>query len=95
MSRRVCLPPFSDDWAATDTTQLALRLFPPLPTNSRAAARDTVLPAGGGPDNKLPMFVPKGTTVRFSTYATHRRKDLFGEDAETFRPERWEDARPS
>ncbi|KAL8387205.1 hypothetical protein RB595_010079 [Gaeumannomyces hyphopodioides] len=73
----------------------ALRLFPPVGTNSRAAVRDTVLPLGGGPDGKMPMLVPKGTPCRFFMYTMHRRKDIFGPDADEFRPERWDDLRVS
>lgn len=73
----------------------ALRLFTPVGTNSRAAVRDTVLPRGGGPDGKLPVFVPKGTPCRFFMYTMHRRKDIFGPDVEEFRPERWDDLRVS
>lgn len=32
----------------------------------------------------------KGTGIGWSTYHMHRRKDLYGEDSESFRPERWE-----
>jgi cytochrome P450 len=32
--------------------------------------------------------------VLYYTYVIHRRKDIFGEDAEEFRPERWAEARP-
>ncbi|GKT42665.1 cytochrome P450 [Colletotrichum spaethianum] len=72
-----------------------LRLYPTVSTMSRGTARDTTLPVGGGPDGKSPIFVPKGTTVRWSTFRVHRRKDLYGEDADEFRPERWEERRPS
>ena len=30
-----------------------------------------------------------GTVVGVSSWATHRNKEVFGEDAQTFRPERW------
>ena len=62
--------------------------------NSREAFEDTVLPVGGGPDGKSPIFVPKGRVVAWSVFAMHRRKDFFGEDADEFRPERWETLRP-
>ncbi|KAG9258546.1 cytochrome P450 [Emericellopsis atlantica] len=68
----------------------ALRLWPPLTTNMRTAVRDTVLPRGGGPDGLAPLFIPKDTPVRWSSYSLHRRKDVYGEDADEFRPERWE-----
>ncbi|PWY71025.1 cytochrome P450 52A13 [Aspergillus heteromorphus CBS 117.55] len=68
----------------------ALRLWPPLPSNARVAACDTVLPHGGGPTGEDPIHVPKGTVVIYTVYVMHRRKDLFGEDADSFRPERWE-----
>ncbi|KAL0937393.1 cytochrome p450 52e1 [Colletotrichum truncatum] len=71
-----------------------LRLYPTVATMSRGAARDTTLPLGGGPDGKSPVFIQKGTMVRWSTFAIHRRKDLYGEDADEFRPERWENRRP-
>ncbi|KAK7556989.1 putative cytochrome P450 [Phyllosticta citricarpa] len=73
--------------------QEALRLWPPIPTNTRLAVRDTVLPRGGGPNGDEPIFVPKGCTVSYAVYAMHRRKDLWGKDAEDFRPGRWEGRR--
>lgn len=68
-----------------------LRLFPPVPINSRTANKDTVLPCGGGPDGKAPVYVRKGSPCRWVLYSLHRRKDLYGEDADIFRPERWDD----
>ena len=41
-----------------------------------------------------PVFVPSGTLVIFHVYALHRRKDLWGSDAQDFRPERWETEKP-
>lgn len=73
----------------------ALRLNPPVALNSREAVRDTVLPRGGGPDGKRPVFVPKGTNVRYQPWCMQRRRDLYGDDAEEFRPERWETIRPT
>ena len=55
---------------------------------------DTVLPRGGGPDGTSPLFIPAKTTVGWSLYTMHRREDLFGEDVEEFRPERWQTLRP-
>lgn len=69
----------------------ALRLYPSVPVNTRTAHQTTVLPVGGGPDRQSPVLVRKGENVAFCVYAMHRREDLYGPDAETFKPERWED----
>lgn len=71
-----------------------LRLHSIVAFNSRMAVRDTTLPTGGGPDGTMPVFVPAGTEVNFSTHVMHRRTDLWGEDADQFVPERWESIRP-
>ncbi|KAF5724175.1 cytochrome P450 monooxygenase [Fusarium mundagurra] len=70
-----------------------LRLHSVVPFNSRRALRDTTLPIGGGADGKSSIFVAKGTEVNFSTHVLHRRKDLWGKDADDFVPERWEKKR--
>ena len=69
----------------------SLRLYPIVPENSREAVDDTILPCGGGPDGKSPIFIAKGWVVQWNTWSMHRRKDIYGEDAEDFRPERWLD----
>ena len=71
-----------------------LRLYPSIPVNTRTSTRTTILPMGGGPDRKSPVLIPKGTAVAYSTYAMHRRPDLYGMDAEVFRPERWDEDQP-
>lgn len=58
------------------------------------AIADTVLPKGGGPDGESPLFIPKNAVVQYHVFAMHRRRDLYGDDAEEFRPERWEKIRP-
>lgn len=63
----------------------SLRLYPVVPENSRQAEADTCLPVGGGPDGKSPVFVKKGQYVLWSCFAMHRRRDLYGQDAEDFR----------
>lgn len=72
----------------------ALRLRPVVPGNARIAVRDTVIPVGGGPDGKSPAFVPAGMLVAYYPWSFQRRKDFFGEDADEFKPERWEKLRP-
>ncbi|PMD45815.1 cytochrome P450 [Hyaloscypha variabilis F] len=71
----------------------ALRLYPLVPVNSRTALVDTILPVGGGMDGKLPIAVAKGEQVVYSAYVLHRRNDIWGEDADEFRPGRWEGRR--
>ncbi|KAF8338111.1 cytochrome P450 [Cantharellus anzutake] len=64
-----------------------LRLFPPLPMNIRRAAVSTTL---SSPLSKMgDLHVNKGTSVTYSPFLMQRRRDLWGEDAEEFRPERW------
>ena len=69
----------------------SLRLHPVVPANSRQAITDTTIPLGGGIDGKSPVFIPNGAIVGYGVYAMHRRKDLYGEDADEFKPERWLD----
>lgn len=66
-----------------------LRLVPIVPVNGRKSVKDTTLPRGGGPDGKSPVFVKKGTAVRYSVYVMQRNKEIWGQDADEFRPERW------
>jgi cytochrome P450 len=40
-----------------------------------------------------PVFVPKGTEVNYTIYATHRAEEFWGKDADEFKPERWEGRR--
>ena len=72
----------------------SLRVMPVVPANSRTAIVDTVLPLGGGEDGRAPLFIAKGTVVGYSAWSMHRRQDYYGEDADEFRPERWESLRP-
>jgi cytochrome P450 len=65
------------------------RLYPIVPANSREALVDTFLPRGGGADGTAPVIVPKGSYVAWHLYSMQRRSDLFGVDADVFRPERW------
>ena len=69
---------------------IVLRLYPPVPVNSRTAAEDVVLPRGGGADGMSSVLVRRGEDVAVCVYTMHRRQDLYGLDSEDFRPERWE-----
>ncbi|KAK7702740.1 hypothetical protein SLS57_011239 [Botryosphaeria dothidea] len=77
-------------WVMNET----LRLWPIVPLNGRQANRDVTLPVGGGPDGQSPIHIKAGQNVGFSTYAMHRRKDIWGPDADKFIPERWDNLRP-
>ncbi|KAF1924703.1 cytochrome P450 52A12 [Didymella exigua CBS 183.55] len=74
-------------WCMNET----LRLYPPVPWNSRRSTRDTSLPSGGGEDGLSPIFVPKGTETVYIVWLMQRRPAFWGADAEQFRPERWQD----
>ncbi|KAG6861673.1 hypothetical protein C0995_013242 [Termitomyces sp. Mi166 len=72
----------------------SMRFHPALYQNYRQAAKDDVLPlstpiktASGECQANLP--IPKGMKVILSIAAYHRNKDVFGEDANIFNPERW------
>ncbi|KAL2834236.1 cytochrome P450 [Aspergillus cavernicola] len=70
-----------------------LRLYPSVPINRRIASHDTFLPQGGGPDGKSPVYLRAGQSVVYSPFVTQRRKDIWGEDADDFNPDRWVDRR--
>lgn len=71
-----------------------LRVSPPASFNSRMALVDTTLPRGGGLNGQSQVFVPRGHVVSVSIYSVQRNTEIFGEDADKFRPERWETIKP-
>ncbi|KAJ7857738.1 cytochrome P450 [Mycena olivaceomarginata] len=75
----------------------AMRLYPSVPFNVRECINATTWPS---PDpNEKPIYIPAGASTSFefigpySVLLMHRRKDLWGPDAEEFDPDRWLDAR--
>ncbi|KAF7301073.1 hypothetical protein MIND_00671300 [Mycena indigotica] len=68
-----------------------LRLYPPVPFDSRASKQATVFNATR-PGEKT-LFVPAKTRVRYSVFVMHRRTDLWGPDALQFDPDRFLDER--
>ncbi|TGO12463.1 hypothetical protein BTUL_0088g00400 [Botrytis tulipae] len=68
-----------------------LRLYPVASIASRKAYKDGVLPRGGGPDGKSPIFVRKDTVIITPLYSLHRLPDCFQPDGDKFVPPRWED----
>ncbi|KEH23872.1 putative cytochrome P450 [Medicago truncatula] len=59
----------------------SMRLYPPVPMDSKEAINDDVLPDG--------KVVKKGTMITYHVYAMGRMESLWGEDWAEFRPERW------
>ncbi|CAI7621811.1 unnamed protein product [Penicillium manginii] len=70
------------------------RLYPNGIMQVRYCIKDTSLPLGGGPDGKSPIYVRKGDVVQVNKNVMQRDKDIWGEDAEDFVPERWFGLRP-
>ncbi|EFJ06390.1 hypothetical protein SELMODRAFT_448822 [Selaginella moellendorffii] len=59
-----------------------LRLYPPVGVMMRSCFEDTILGD---------ILVPKGAAVSFPILAIHHDKELWGEDAHEFNPERFKD----
>ncbi|KAJ8092373.1 hypothetical protein PM082_023828 [Marasmius tenuissimus] len=68
-----------------------LRLYPVVPFNVRDSINSTTL-TSPEPD-KPPIYIPARTRVGYSVFMMHRRKDLWGPDAEVFDPDRFLDSR--
>jgi len=66
------------------------RLYTQIPVNVREATKTTFIPRGGGSDGQSPLLIRKGFGIGFSPYHMHRSKEVYGDDANEFRPERWE-----
>lgn len=62
-----------------------LRIFPPV-----VGLMLKTVPAGG--DTLNGVFVPGGTEIGYCGWGVHHSKEIFGEDADMFRPERWLEA---
>jgi cytochrome P450 len=62
---------------------------------SRQCIDEVVLPSGGGKDGTRPLYIQKGDIVEMNFRCTLRDKDFWGDDADQFRPERWDSLRPT
>ncbi|KAJ7095943.1 cytochrome P450 [Mycena belliarum] len=69
----------------------AMRLFPSVPFNIRQSVNATTWPSPT-PGEK-PIYIPANTQLLYSVFMMHRRKELWGPDAEEFDPDRWLDER--
>lgn len=72
-----------------------LRIRPVFPQTGRYAIRDTIIPSGGGPNHDEPLPVPKGTFGISNAWGIHVNKDIYGPDADEWRPERWNTVKPT
>lgn len=61
----------------------SMRLFPPVPINSRLTVKDDIFPDG--------THVGKGWFADYSAYAMGRMERLWGPDCKEYRPQRWLD----
>ncbi|KAK0184815.1 cytochrome P450 [Armillaria mellea] len=68
-----------------------LRLYPAVPFNIRESISATTFPSED-PSEK-PFYIPGNTKISYSVFLMHRRKDLWGPDAEEFDPDRFLDHR--
>ncbi|KAI0789219.1 cytochrome P450 [Abortiporus biennis] len=71
-----------------------LRLYPPVSFVFREAFEDAVLPLskpiiGVNGQSISELSVPKGTFVAVGLLASNRNKEIWGEDAHEWKPERW------
>ncbi|KAI3864899.1 hypothetical protein MKW92_048015 [Papaver armeniacum] len=61
----------------------SLRLYPPVPTNSKTVLKEVVLPDGS--------LVKPGMKISLAFYSVARMPWIWGEDCLEYRPERWID----
>ncbi|KAI3952337.1 hypothetical protein MKX01_005204 [Papaver californicum] len=61
----------------------SLRLYPPVPLNSKTVLKEVVLPDGS--------LVKPGMQIIISSYAVGRMPWIWGEDCRKFKPDRWID----
>jgi len=68
-----------------------LRLYPPVPMNTRRSTRAVVVTPVG--PNQRPLYIPADTDCLYGVVNLHRRTDLWGPDALKFDPDRFLDER--
>lgn len=73
----------------------AHRMIPNNVSQLRGAFEDVVIPAGGGSDGKSPTLIRKGDLVLINKTVMYRDPEIWGEDADEFKPERFDGYRGS
>lgn len=71
------------------------RVTPISTIMSRQCIKEVVLPRGGGKDGSSPFYIRKGDVVEMNYRSTLRDREFWGEDADEFRPERWDNLKPT
>ena len=74
--------PFSFDTQRSAVVWEAIRIHPPV-----GLILERHVPKGGV--DILGVHLPEDTVVGTNAWVLHRDKEIFGEDVEAFRPERW------
>lgn len=59
----------------------SLRLYPPVPIDTKACLGDDILPDG--------TFIGKDWFISYHTYAMGRMEKIWGKDCHEYKPERW------
>ncbi|CAG7561051.1 unnamed protein product [Fusarium equiseti] len=73
----------------------AHRMIPNNVSQLRGAFEDVVIPVGGGPDGKSPTLIRKGDLVLINKTVMYRDPEIWGEDANEFKPDRFDGYRGS
>ena len=79
----------SDFYVVRAVIDETLRFFPPVPVNLRISDSNPHTYPASDSDNAPKYYVPPNTEILYNTALMHRRTDLWGDDAEEFRPDRW------
>ncbi|XP_059295868.1 cytochrome P450 CYP94D108 [Lycium ferocissimum] len=61
----------------------AMRLYPPVPVDTRSCLKDEILPDG--------TFIGKDWFMSYQTYSMGRMENIWGKDCGEYKPERWLD----
>ncbi|VDB84027.1 unnamed protein product [Peniophora sp. CBMAI 1063] len=68
-----------------------LRVFAPLPFRNRHSVRESVLSLSDGTS----LYVPKGTEILVNIHGVNMDEEIWGSDAQVWRPRRWLDPLPT